>query len=96
VNDLTGQEIRERAGQPGIPFDHSLIGGSLGQPDPAQQVGEARVRMQTVKERIVLEKNIASGALLDTAIQPMESLVLVAQTRIDRRYNIAIDIFFLG
>jgi hypothetical protein len=51
---------------------------SLRQSNPAQHLGESRVRMQAVKERIVLDKNTASGALLDTAIQPMESLVLVS------------------
>jgi hypothetical protein len=50
---------------------------SLRQSDPAQQIGKSRVGMQAVKERIVLEKNHATGALLDTAIQPIESLVLV-------------------
>ena len=56
----------------------------LGQPDAEQEVCETRVGAQVVPSRIPLEPLHLKRALLVPLFEPGKSLILLAQTRVDK------------
>src|SRR5436305_15182214 len=79
----------------GIPSEHPLS-LRLRQPDSAQQIVVAGVRVHPVPERVHCEIGQGSSMLLITLFQQTERIIFVAEARIDYARPIEIDIRVRG